>query len=236
MYCKMDVDCNMTKTLYELYIASKTGDLNRVKDIIGDANYTYALSALKWASAHGHFDIVKYITGINIFMEKNPPLDDAFEDACLHGHLDIVHYLASIGADIHSNDDFPIIWACNAGHLDIVKYLTFKGANIRTQDDYATHLAETRGHLHILRHLLSNGVPSTKLDQNTIERIEKCRGKWVRTNHQEFSAKTDEIFRMFFLGIQRLEETEQLPLAHQVMFEEMMENWTLQDDLKLCTK
>ena len=49
--------------------------------------------------------------------------------------------------------------------------------------------------------------------------------QWKYSIHYEFGDQTNELFATFFLGMQRLEDTAGLPLAHQAMLEEMLENW-----------
>ena len=53
---------------------------------------------------------------------------------------------------------------------------------------------------------------------------------WTRLSHHKFSPATKKLFSTLFLGIQRLEDTAGLPLAHQAMLEEMLECWTKSDD------
>lgn len=48
-----------------------------------------------------------------------------------------------------------------------------------------------------------------------------------------FRPKTNVLFATFLLGLQRLEETEVLPLAHQAMLEDTLECWTWRDDSDL---
>jgi len=48
---------------------------------------------------------------------------------------------------------------------------------------------------------------------------------WTRESHHTFSLATNDLFATLFLGIQRLEDTDVLPLAHQAMLEEMLECW-----------
>jgi hypothetical protein len=56
---------------------------------------------------------------------------------------------------------------------------------------------------------------------------------WTHLCHADFSYKTNDLFETLFLGIQRLEDTGVLPVAHQAMLEDMLECWTNKDDLKL---
>ena len=52
---------------------------------------------------------------------------------------------------------------------------------------------------------------------------------WKPSLHADYSPPTNKLFATLFLGIQRLEDTGVLPLAHQAMFEEMLECWTVGD-------
>ena len=45
-----------------------------------------------------------------------------------------------------------------------------------------------------------------------------------------FSRSTNALCGTLLLGVQRLEETGVLPLAHQAMLEAMLEAWTVRDD------
>jgi hypothetical protein len=54
---------------------------------------------------------------------------------------------------------------------------------------------------------------------------------WKPSRHIAlFPGTTNKLFATLFLGIQRLEDTGRLPLAHQAMLEEMLECWTLKYD------
>jgi hypothetical protein len=49
--------------------------------------------------------------------------------------------------------------------------------------------------------------------------------QWKYSIHYEFGDQTNELFATLLLGLQRLEDTSELPLAHQAMLEEMLEHW-----------
>ena len=49
-----------------------------------------------------------------------------------------------------------------------------------------------------------------------------------------FSSDTNDMFATLLLGVQRLEETGVLPQAHQAMLEDMLEEWTWDDDSTYC--
>ena len=53
---------------------------------------------------------------------------------------------------------------------------------------------------------------------------------WKPSIHADYSPATNKLFATLFLGIQRLENTTGLPLAHQAMLEEMLLCWTHLDD------
>jgi ankyrin repeat protein len=41
------------------------------------------------------------------------------------------------GADLHTEDDLPLVWAASNGHLDTVIYLVTNGANVKAQNNSA---------------------------------------------------------------------------------------------------
>jgi hypothetical protein len=76
------------------------------------------------------------------------------------------------------------------------------------------------------------GAPISVISAGAREYLIK-RDKWSRSTHsKDFSKKTRNLFANLLLGIQRLEDRGDLPLAHQAMFEEMLEGWTCTDDVK----
>lgn len=53
---------------------------------------------------------------------------------------------------------------------------------------------------------------------------------WTRRIHAILPhSETNALFSTLLLGIQRLEETGALPLAHQAMLEDMLECWSIPD-------
>lgn len=61
-------------------------------------------------------------------------------------YYDLVKVLIDNGADIHIENDLPLIYASRNGYYDIVELLTDNGANIHAQNDKAFNLACYRGH------------------------------------------------------------------------------------------
>ena len=60
--------------------------------------------------------------------------------------------------------------------------------------------------------------------------VQSLAGDWTCRSHALFSSLTNILLGTLFLGLQRLEETGVLPLAHQAMLEDMLEGWTGRDD------
>ena len=56
---------------------------------------------------------------------------------------------------------------------------------------------------------------------------------WTRRGHLLFGAQTNALFAMLLLGLQRLETTGAVGLAHQAMLEDMLECWQAGDASKL---
>ena len=52
---------------------------------------------------------------------------------------------------------------------------------------------------------------------------------WSHQTHLKFGRDTNDLFTTLFLAIQRLEEQQILPLAHQAMFEDMLTLWKVSD-------
>ena len=85
-------------------------------------------------------------------------LDKQLIEASKKGDLDKVKHLVKNGADIHTQDDYVLIWSAIYGHLDVVKYLVENGANIHTQDDYALRWSAGYGYLDVVKYLVENGA------------------------------------------------------------------------------
>jgi ankyrin repeat protein len=97
---------------------------------------------------------VKYL----IEIEANIVKINHLTCASIYGRLEILKYLAEIGADIHENEDYTIIFAASFGHLEVVKYLVEIGADIHADDDQVLISACRYGHLEVVKYLVSQGV------------------------------------------------------------------------------
>ena len=105
-----------------LYLASREGEIELVKEAISRGAHIRQGTGLSWASRYGYLEIVKYLVenGANIHALH----DEAFRWAVENGHLEVVKYLVNQGVDIHIYDDEALKLASENGHLDVVKYLS----------------------------------------------------------------------------------------------------------------
>lgn len=62
-------------------------------------------------------------------------------------------YLLKLGADIHADNDSPLIIASYYGHFDVVKFLVKNGADIYANNNEALICASDNGHVDIFNYL-----------------------------------------------------------------------------------
>jgi len=75
-----------------------------------------------------------------------------------NGYLDIVEFLVEKGANIHIYNDEPLKLAAENNHVDVVKFLLDKGANVYANDNYVLEWAAERGYLDIIQFLANKGL------------------------------------------------------------------------------
>lgn len=90
-------------------------------------------------------------------------VDKAFENkALIHaarfGNIDIVNLLLDNGADVNTEDGYPLRWAAMNGHTEIVRILIKYGADVNVEKGISLRWAATRGHAKIVRLLLNAGA------------------------------------------------------------------------------
>ena len=78
--------------------------------------------------------------------------------ASRNGNLDVVKCLLSHYADIHAADDYALVEASENGHLQVVEYLIEHGADIHVGDDTALLYACDNGHLSVIEYLIKHGA------------------------------------------------------------------------------
>lgn len=72
------------------------------------------------------------------------------------GYIDVLRYLVE---NININPcDVCVLWASKKGHIEVVRYLMEKGINIHIYDDYALKLASEKGHFEMVRYFVEMGA------------------------------------------------------------------------------
>ncbi|MEH7051730.1 ankyrin repeat domain-containing protein [Bacillus pseudomycoides] len=116
------------------------------------------------AAAHGHLEIIEYLThaGIDIHAQGGTFSTNALERAATKGHLEIAEYLINHNIEIDTSepDRNPLFAAIYGGHFEIVKLLVennidisikYSGDNMKDMDAYV--FAIERGQAEIAEYL-----------------------------------------------------------------------------------
>lgn len=139
------------KMKLEYYLSM--GYLDKAKKLIYsgvNVNDTMLITPIFW----GHVNVVKFlIEKCNVKIHRR-----ALCVAVEENKLEIVKYLIDKGANVHIDDQFPLLSAIFYGHLDIVKFLVQRGADYRHTKAYT--IAMNRGHEDIIDYL--NELTKTK--------------------------------------------------------------------------
>ena len=86
-------------------------------------------------------------------MEKTNALNDILKEVVKRGDLARVKTAVAEGANIHTDDDYPIKVASVYGHLEVVKFLMEKGAHVHSENFIAVQWAAEAGHLEVVKYL-----------------------------------------------------------------------------------
>ena len=73
--------------------------------------------------------------------------------------MEVVKYLVEHEADIHAEEDEPIIVAARGGHLAIVEYFVSKGANIHAKQETALCSACYNGKIDVVKYIVEQHYP-----------------------------------------------------------------------------
>jgi len=85
--------------------------------------------------------------------KMNNDLNESLIEAARRNDLPAVKHLLSLGADIHTEDDYPLRVAAGEGHLEIVKFLIENGATVKRGWSSAPFLAALGGHWDVVNYL-----------------------------------------------------------------------------------
>lgn len=102
--------------------------------------------------------IIKYSYASLKKEKKEKENNDIFLQKVKDRQLEVIKYIITLGANIHTNDDFPLKYSAFVGHLEIVKFLVEKGANIHNCNERALMYGAKNGHLQIVKYLVESGA------------------------------------------------------------------------------
>jgi len=114
----------------------------------------------------GYLDAIKYINHLksiknNITLDHNKfkpiTIKQALLESCQYGHTNLVKYLVTMGANIRTDDHYPLLLASKYGHYRLVKYLVNNGCDLRANHYAAFCSASEHGHLRIVNFFINIG-------------------------------------------------------------------------------
>lgn len=83
----------------------------------------------------------------------------ALKIACAYGRIEMVKFLVDNGADIHTDDDYPVCVSCTTGcGIDIVKFLHENGADIHARDELPLRISCEMGDFAVIQYLVNNNA------------------------------------------------------------------------------
>ncbi|AGD92932.1 putative ankyrin repeat protein [Megavirus lba] len=152
-----DINFNNSRILDRV---SYNGYFEIVKYLIeSDIDININEYALVYSSSEGHFEIVKYLVENGLHHQIN----EALETSCYHNYVDIAKYLIDSGANIHSNNETPLIntlesYKNNHNRFELIKYLIELGADIHINNNKPLLLALKYGYHEIIKYLIDSGA------------------------------------------------------------------------------
>jgi ankyrin repeat protein len=153
---------------YALCIAVENNHLEVIEYLIekGADIHSNDNHILRHAAKAGYLDIVKFAIGKGGISQAD--IDRALCTAIQYNHIAIVEYLVeTASANIHANNESPLIIAAQYRQFDMVEYFVKKSANINSS---ALEAAITTGRLDIVKLLVKNYSADIH-DDNEILRI-----------------------------------------------------------------
>jgi ankyrin repeat protein len=124
---------DMLKILIKIYddFNNSMPNLESVTNFLMSTSHIFKETALYIAAKRGQFLIIKYlIEDLGLGYLKS----EALVISSSNGYLEIVKYLIQTGANIHFNDNMPLIESALHRHIRVVKYLIKNGADITAQN------------------------------------------------------------------------------------------------------
>ena len=181
----------------EFFKAASSGRLWMVKRCLenGISADTHDNEALKLAVHNGRSSVVRYLLEqgcdprsfgilsaacgkgfhriLQTLLSKGANIsDDAFAllAAVHHGHTNCVEILLDHGADVHIDNDLPLIEACRKRHTQIILCLLKYGAMVDAQDGRPLIESADKGYTDVVNLLLSHGADASIADDAPLRR------------------------------------------------------------------
>ncbi|AVL95224.1 ankyrin repeat protein [Moumouvirus australiensis] len=191
---------NLNTINFGLVGACTSGNLEIIKYLLklgADINFNNYLPLNK-ACLYKHYDVVKYLLNygaiinlekyslenlavrldmVKLLVEKNldkESINFLLVSACFCLKLDVIEYLIECEADIHTENDLPLIKAIYSGayrdNKPIIQYLINNGANIHSNNNAPLITACMAGQFEIVKLLVDYGA---NIHTNSIEILKK---------------------------------------------------------------
>ena len=107
--------------------------------------------------------------------------DEWIISAAAKGHLEILKLLMHAGAQVHAQENLPLITAAENGHLIIVNFLLLqKNVEPAAQENEAICRAVANGHLPVIKRLLLEKKVKTTIRKNALFRL-ACQSGHIET-------------------------------------------------------
>ena len=165
------------------FLLARGANLEATTVFVNERGDEHQWTALVWASFNGHLGVATALLDANAAQR-----DRALRNSSGRGHTPVVALLLDHGADIHFEEDGPLMMAAQhgrlatatllldrgvdvnaqnggpigvaaqVGQLEMVGFLLDRGANIHARNDAALCLAVAHGHLEMGRLLLDRGA------------------------------------------------------------------------------
>lgn len=167
---------------------------------------TAVMKALKQGDLSTIKSLVKQGMDIDHGGEKGPSI---LEWAIFYNQLEIVKWLIENGANIHVNNDEPLMKSMSTENLELVEYLIKMGANIHAGHDYAIKMAANQRWPAAVELLLSLG--STILSPSLLELIEGTRSIKELKIVGKYPKIKEEINRIILTDLRFLDSFKNIP-------------------------
>jgi hypothetical protein len=151
-----------------LHQLAQSGDHARIQEVLAaskiavDHQDVHGNTALMWAGARGHPDVVQQLlrAGASVDLQSKSGATALLYSA-RKGRADCVRALIAAQANPNLRDatgNSPVSTASKNGHAEIVRDLLSHGADVNARDTTALLWASKKGHLDIVRMLLAAGA------------------------------------------------------------------------------